>query len=238
MPTHTLGRDLFPWLLLLVLTVLMSRYTNIDLALTQLFYDSTTHSFPLRHDWLLKHILHDDVKSLSTIVWTLLLLRWGWLRLMGENNRTLNYLLLGSLAAITMNALIRNLSPHSCPWALSVFGGTADYFRLLADVPSNAGHGSCFPSGHAGSAFMWWALVYALRDVSRPKTWLAFGGVLLLGALSAYTQIARGAHFLSHVLASAGICGAMAVVTYHAMSKKNLGAVLYRSLKWVYGFSG
>jgi membrane-associated PAP2 superfamily phosphatase len=95
---------------------------------------------------------------------------------------------------------------------LSAFGGTAEYFRFFDAAPQNPGPGRCAPSGHAASGFVWLAGFIALRDVDRTAALSALAFSLVLGALTGLTQLARGAHFLSHVLLTAWICFAVAWV--------------------------
>jgi membrane-associated PAP2 superfamily phosphatase len=113
------------------------------------------------------------------------------------------------LAALIVSSL-RAISEHSCPWDLSAFGGTAEYFRFFDTVPLIPGPGRCAPSGHAASGFVWLAGYIALRGVDRTAARYALAFSLLLGILAGLTQLARGAHFLSHVLLTAWICFAVA----------------------------
>jgi membrane-associated PAP2 superfamily phosphatase len=89
---------------------------------------------------------------------------------------------------------------------LSLFGGSADYFRFFDAVPLNPGSGRCAPSGHAASGFVWLTGYIALRGVDRKAARYALAFSLVLGVLTGLTQLARGAHFLSHVLLTAWIC--------------------------------
>jgi membrane-associated PAP2 superfamily phosphatase len=113
------------------------------------------------------------------------------------------------LAALIVSSL-RSVSAHSCPWDLSAFGGTAEYFRFFDAMPQNPGPGRCAPSGHAASGFVWLTGYIALRGVDRKAACYALAFSLLLGILAGLTQLVRGAHFLSHVLLTAWICLAVA----------------------------
>ena len=109
-----------------------------------------------------------------------------------------------------MVSSLRAIWAHSCPWDLSSCGGTDEYFRFFDAVPLNPGSGRCAPSGHAAAGFVWLAGYVALRDVNRMAARAALSFSLVLGILTGLTQIARGAHFLSHVLLTAWICFAVA----------------------------
>ncbi|MFP5483184.1 MAG: phosphatase PAP2 family protein [Gammaproteobacteria bacterium] len=104
--------------------------------------------------------------------------------------------------------MLKALSSHSCPWDLNLYGGAADYFRLFQNTHAvaNPGPGKCFPSGHASTAFMWIVLLYSpMPWLKRHQTTVAIV-VLFMGGLASGVQIAKGAHFTSHVLATAWLC--------------------------------
>lgn len=199
----------------LTLIFLLARYTPLDHALTGLFYDPVTRGFPLRDQAFWAVIMHTGLKYLSVAAWFALLVYWLTLRRQPSRRplrRAIGFtLIVAPLAALAVSSL-RALSAHSCPWELSLFGGTADYFRFFDAVPLNPGSGRCAPSGHAASGFVWLTAWVALRGVDRTKARFALALALSLGILTGLTQLARGAHFLSHVLLTAWICFAVAWV--------------------------
>lgn len=193
----------------LALIIVLARYTQLDHALTGIFYDPITHRFPLRDQVFWAMIMHTGLKYLSVAIWFVLLIAWMALR---HRPSWLRYrhafgfaLLVAPLASLTVSSL-RAISPHSCPWDLSAFGGTAEYFRFFDAVPPNPGPGRCAPSGHAAAGFVWLAGYVALRGVDRTAAYVALTFSIVLGILTGLTQLARGAHFLSHVLLTAWIC--------------------------------
>lgn len=215
--SHLINPAWLAWPALALLATLLSRNTDIDMTLTRLFFDPQTGTFPLRHAWLWSTVLHDGLRELSAMAWLSLLIVTlsAWQRSRMDLYQPMRYTLLASAAVLLMNGLLRNMSAHSCPWALSGLGGDADYFRLLAPVPAHPGPGHCLPSGHAASAFMWWPAVHACQRW-RPQTALpATLLIILLGSLCGLTQIARGAHFLSHILIAAAVCGGTASLIHY-----------------------
>ena len=211
---HTL-RELW-WLAgALALIFLLARYTSLDHALAGFFYDPDTRQFPLRDHAFWAAIMHTGLKYLSVVAWFALLVYWITLR--GHRSRqplrrAIGFTLLVALLAAFAVSFLRALSAHSCPWELSLFGGTADYFRFFDAMPLNPGSGRCAPSGHAASGFVWLTAYIALRGVDRTKARFALVFALSLGFLTGLTQLARGAHFLSHVLLTAWVCFAVAWV--------------------------
>jgi membrane-associated PAP2 superfamily phosphatase len=195
------------------LIIVLARYTPLDHVLTGLFYDPVTQRFPLRDQAFWAVIMHTGLKYLSVAAWFALLVYWITLR--GHRSRqplrrAIGFTLLAALLASLTVSSLRTLSAHSCPWELSLYGGAAEYFRFFDAVPLNPGSGRCAPSGHAASGFVWLAGYVALRGVDRTAARFALMFSLSLGALTGLTQLARGAHFLSHVLLTAWICFAVA----------------------------
>lgn len=197
----------------LALIFALARYTPLDHALTGLFYDPATRQFPLRDQAFWSTVMHTGLKYFSIAVWFGLLLWWISLRQRAARQplrRAIGFTLaVAPLAALAVSSL-RAVSAHSCPWDLSAFGGAADYFRLFDVVPPNPGPGRCEPSGHAAVGFAWLAGYIGLRGVDRHAARLALAFSLALGILAGLTQLARGAHFLSHVLLTAWVCFAIA----------------------------
>ncbi|MBL8469823.1 phosphatase PAP2 family protein [Methyloversatilis discipulorum] len=199
--------DLLAVVVLSALLALWSnRWSDGDLITATWFFDAATGAFPLRRQWLLSSVLHDGLKWLAVVVWVALLAGWAVLRLRGaaaELRGRLAFVLVASLLAVIAVNLARAQSAHSCPWYVGDFGGRGQYFRLLEMRPTEPGPGKCLPSGHAATAFMWLALLPVLTGARRR---LALGGVLLLGGVAGAVQLARGAHFPSHILLSAALC--------------------------------
>jgi membrane-associated PAP2 superfamily phosphatase len=189
-----------------LLALWSNRWSDGDLITAAWFFDAAAGAFPLRRQWLLSAVLHDGLKWLAVLVWLGLLAGWSVLRLRGaaaELRGRLAFVLVASLLAVIAVNMARAQSAHSCPWYVADFGGSGQFFRLLDPRPEEAGPGNCLPSGHAATAFMWLALLPALTGARRRLT---LAGVLLLGGVAGAVQVARGAHFPSHILLSAALC--------------------------------
>lgn len=189
-----------------LLALWSNRWSDGDLITAAWFFDAAAGAFPLRRHWLLSAVLHDGLKWLAVLVWLGLLAGWSVLRLRGaaaELRGRLAFVLVASLLAVIAVNLARAQSAHSCPWYVADFGGSGQFFRLLDPRPEEAGPGKCLPSGHAATAFMWLALLPVLTGARRR---FALAGVLLLGGVAGTIQVARGAHFPSHILLSAALC--------------------------------
>lgn len=192
------------WLVTAVtlLGLLALEATSIDLALARLAYDPARNAFPLREHILTTRISHDGVKFASTLVfaWILLAL-WKPVGLLSRLDRPHRvYLFAAVFACLIVIASLKRGSALHCPWGLIEFGGSHAYLRLFDAVPQGWQRGSCFPAGHALSAFAYIGGYFAWRGVDRrvARAWLV--AVLAVGAWAGVSQQLRGAHFLSHTL--------------------------------------
>lgn len=185
--------------------------SGLDLRIAALAYSPEARNFPLRDAWLAAAVGHEGLKVLGLALWaglvTAALAARAWRR------ELLHAALAAALVALVVGGL-RELSAHSCPWDLADFGGAAQWFPLFGEVPANPGPGRCLPSGHALNGFALFGLYFALRD-AHPR--LARAGLALawtLGLAAATAQVARGAHFASHVLWTAWLAWALNVACY------------------------
>jgi membrane-associated PAP2 superfamily phosphatase len=99
-------------------------------------------------------------------------------------------------------AVLKHTTNVDCPWALEGFGGTHPYVPLFRHRPDFLPTAACFPGAHSSSGFALICFYFLL-----PGGWRRIGLAAGLGTglLFAFGQEARGAHFLSHDLASAAL---------------------------------
>lgn len=91
---------------------------------------------------------------------------------------------------------LKHYSPVSCPWNLPEYGG------------ASPDAGRCSPAAHPITGFALFGLVLALSAKPRAARY-ALAAALLIGAAAGAVQVARGAHFPSHVLWTAWIAWAV-----------------------------
>lgn len=113
------------------------------------------------------------------------------------------FVFLGIGLSTGIAGLLKDVTNVDCPWSLSDFGGTQPYVTLFGDRPDLLPHARCFPGAHSSSGFALLAFYFLLRDRSRRAARWALAGGIAVGALFAFGQEARGAHFFSHDLTSA-----------------------------------
>jgi membrane-associated PAP2 superfamily phosphatase len=119
--------------------------------------------------------------------------------------RELLYVFCGMALVIGSVGVLKELTNVDCPWDLTDFGGKYPYVALFAPRPAGLRHAACFPAAHSSSGFALLAVYFALRNRRPGLARAAFIGAIAIGIVFAFGQEARGAHFLSHDLTSAGI---------------------------------
>lgn len=205
---HSARRDLVVLLAALALVAAWD-VSGLDFALSQLF--AGEGGFRLRDDWLASRVLHDGGRWLAALVLFVLAIDTWRPLLAGPSRRTRAAWLAVTVLLMTAVPALKRVSDTSCPWDVAGLGGRVPYVPHWLSGVVDGGPGHCFPSGHAVAAFAFLGL-YFLWRCHRPR----LAGGLLLGVLGAGTlygaaQLVRGAHFLSHTLWSAWLCGAGAL---------------------------
>lgn len=210
-------RRLLQWpLLALAALFVVANLWRADLWLADRLYAWEGHAWMLRHAGWTRyvHLLGRDASTAAWLVvlaaWLIASLRAGWAQL----RRPLLYLLTATAVPTLLVAALKHGSNIDCPWDLARYGGTRPYLGLFELRPTDLGRGLCFPAGHASAGYAWLALYFFL-GVVQPcwrRAGLAVG--LGLGLLFGISQQLRGAHFLSHDLATLALCWTCAVLVY------------------------
>lgn len=155
-----------------------------------MFYDAARGGFPLKDAWPLSVLGHTALKWLAVGFWLFCLARRGALR------RGALYM---ALIAVAVN-LLKHYSPYSCPWDLPQFGGTEPHA------------GRCLPAAHPLTGFALFGLYPALWATKPRAARYALVAGAVVGAAAGAVQVARGAHFVSHVLWTAWIAWALTLL--------------------------
>lgn len=205
----------FALMIAALLIVVISRFTNIDLIVADYYYSPALHLFVWKNSWFAKQLMHGYVKE---IIITIACIGIGfvvidalrhfkfvgaWVRL------RLRFV---AAAAILIPFIITGLKQTSalhCPWDEARYGGVAPHLRLFDVTPINIEAGHCFPAGHASTG-LWLAALCVFWLPHRPRVALmVFFAGLSVGFVLGWVQQMRGAHFLTHTLASIWIASAI-----------------------------
>ena len=181
--------------ILAALFIYLSRNEQLDIAISQYWFDPLTQRFPWQHSRWLDVINHRLAKD-AIIAGAVLLLFQG---IRARHARQMLVALLFGLGPLVVG-IVKAHSAHSCPWDLAMFGGKALSFPLLGSVPAGSGPGGCFPGGHASSGFAVMALFFLWWPEHPRRALLALFAGVALGLLMGFGQVMRGAHFFSHNL--------------------------------------
>ena len=192
-----------------------------DLAVTRGF--GSASGFALREAWWTRDLLHEGGRRLAwAVLLGLVVGIWRPLPVFaGLTRRERVGWVLITLAAVLLVPAVKRVSVTSCPWDLAEFGGMAQYVSHWRWGVGDGGPGHCFPSGHAAGAFAFLSGFFVLRPrhPGWARGWLA--GVLGVGALFGWAQLARGAHYPSHTLWSAWGCWAVCLAGHGVMEITN-----------------
>ena len=188
-----------------------------DLWLADRLYAWQDGSWALKDAFVTETLLHRGGKYLSIVAWLgvlTLALRAYWLHRPLRQVRVLAYLVLAVLSASAAVSALKQLTGVDCPWALARYGGVLEHLGLFDVRPAAYPHAACFPAGHASAGYAWVALYFAGRALHAPGRWPGLAIGLGAGVLFGLAQQVRGAHFLSHDLATLAVCWLMAGALY------------------------
>lgn len=194
--------------------------SGLDLAVSAGF--GSPQGFALRDAWWTRDLLHEGGRRLSMAVLAIVLIDCWRPLTRGPDRRTRLAWLGATLASLLVVPGIKRVSATSCPWDLSLFGGMARYVSHWQIGIGDGGGGHCFPSGHAVSAFAFFSLYFLWRDHRPQLARRLLVAVLLVGSLYGLAQLARGAHYPSHVLWSAWLCWTLCLAWDQAFRRQTL----------------
>jgi membrane-associated PAP2 superfamily phosphatase len=191
-------------LVLLIAVMVVANATGLDVALSDALYDAASGRWPVAHSGWLRAVAYDGAKyalGVTALALVAGLLRPAWLRRIGMVRPEAAFLLICLIAVPVVVAAIKYSSGVACAAELTRYGGAypddAGHFGPAALAGTYAARG-CWPSGHASGGFALLAL--GLLDRPAPTRHLLWATGAAVGTLMGAYQIARGAHFVSHVV--------------------------------------
>ncbi|CEI53901.1 hypothetical protein [Acinetobacter bereziniae] len=188
----------------------------IDMQLIHPWIDSAGN-FPLKNNWFLVEINHKLIKHLVIGFFVIILLSWIASFKFDQLKAfkwQLGYLFWVSVLSTVLIGLLKSHSAHACPWSMT----ESTAFGYVWDFSATQGH--CFPGGHASTGFSLLTGFFVFRK-SNPKIayfFLCLG--LVLGFITGWGQMMRGAHFLSHNLWTGWIIYTFNLLVYRIFYNK------------------
>jgi len=177
------------------------------------------HRWALQSAFITQTLLHQGGRVASLVAWMLVVAALAWSHASARHRSwraPLAYLVATTLVASVAVAWLKHASPAHCPWDLVRYGGQLVEGDVMHAVASGTGHGRCFPAGHASAGYAWVALYFVALRSQPGLRWWGLGVGLLAGIAFGFAQQLRGAHFLSHDLATLAVCWWAAVVLHLA----------------------
>ncbi len=193
----------FIYSIICLLYLYISDYYHIDLYIQNYFYNFDIHSWIIDKDNnYIRFILYYGLKYTIMIFGIFLifyLIFSVWSKKNSTHIKAIAFLLVCIIAIPSLVASLKWLTGIPCPSRLQLYGGPLPYEGLFAFhwPGSGASRPACFPAGHPSGGF---ALLALPMVISRKM--LATLAALVTGLLMSFYQMAVGAHFLSHCVAT------------------------------------
>ncbi len=179
---------------------------HIDQHLTDAIYAWQDYHWTYQHHWLTESVIHTGGRALAggmlIILFTALLLSFvlpSW----RSYRSSLSYLTLAIVTSFVIINGLKAISGIPCPWDVTNYGGSGEMRHWYQGFSGDHG---CFPAGHASGGYVWVALYFFALIHAKQYRFLALSIGLALGILFGIAQQIRGAHFLSHDMATLAIC--------------------------------
>ena len=205
----------YPLLLFMVL-LLVGHWFSWDSRIADYIFMQEGNRWSLRNHWLLSAVLHEGGKHLSILLALIVVFAWlgsFYFFHLRPWRRVLGYLFLSAISASALVSLAKHSLAISCPWEFSRYGGDIGYLSLLQQLVIRNGDG-CFPAGHASAGYAWFGFYFVGLYWQARWRWLGLALPFLFGVVFGVTQQLRGAHFLSHDLATLLVCWLVALLWY------------------------
>jgi lipid A 4'-phosphatase len=187
------------WLLFLCLSLLFILFPQIDLFVSNLFFDGKT--FPANGTWA-EEFLYHSVKPIIIIfaLSSLAIFLYNYFKkksILNINAKVLLYifLVLGVAPGLIVNVILKENWGRPRPAQCTQFGGKLNFSPPFIPTKQD---GYSFPSGHSAAAFS--LIGFALLAKRKRKYWISLA--LTYGVVVSIARIASGGHFFSDVVTS------------------------------------
>jgi len=196
-------------------------YWHLDLRIADsVFFSRTANDWIGAHTWWAVDLIHTGggwFVRLIGLAALLTLVSGFWLPRLRRWRRDASYLVLALILVPGVVGALQLVTNVDCPRNLDQYGGDRPYVGLLADRPDDLPRTACYPGSHSSSGFALMAFYFlSLGPRPRMARW-ALAGAILLGTIFSIGQQSRGAHFLSHDLASAAIAWFILLALWKAL---------------------
>ncbi len=203
---------------LLVGTLALFQFTNLDIWVQDFCYDFANHRWWVNAQDVWPGLLFYSgpkvvlqVTSGLLFAWLMLPVRWRpkvlrHFQLPWPKRRL--WLVLFCLAIVPATiSVMKRRSDLYCPWSVDRYGGDRPHLHFFDALPANypPDCGRCFPAQHASGGFALLGLYYLAESKRGRKLGVVIG--MTAGWLMGIYQMLKGAHFLSHTIVTMLIAG-------------------------------
>lgn len=203
---------------------------HLDFTLADAIYNRFQWHY--QKAFITEQLLHRYSRYLAILIYLGLLYKLATRFLAGHDPKGayhLFILLLTIALSVIIVAVVKRFFEVDCPWDLVRYGGSKPYFSLFDYDSQYLPSSHCFPASHAGVGFSWLAIFFYYKVTAKPlsskiRPFMVLGLVILVGVVFGVAQQFRGAHFISHDLASLIICLITAISVYSLAYRRKRGA--------------
>jgi membrane-associated PAP2 superfamily phosphatase len=199
--------------------------TNLDKKIASQFY---LHSeWIYRDNFFLEKILHKGgvLFTITALVGLVGYLIYLWPKAEQKQRRDyIAYIITSCLISILAVFFLKCWSTFPCPWNSVDFGGGTLIPSIWQMFAPGLPSGKCFPGGHSSGGYAFLSVYFGYLFIYGKRKFLALLPGIIIGVLFGVTQQLRGAHFLSHDMATISICIMSSLVTscLYSIYNKNI----------------
>ncbi len=196
--------DLAGVLLAMLLCIPLFEWTNLDLAITRLFYYGWRHwPFFLNEsppwNWIYRFVA---APLILVALGAVIVIVAGYFHSRLRSFRDHGYYILLALAlgpGLVVNAVLKEHWGRPRPLHVREFGGRAEFRKALHKGAAHDNKKS-FPCGHSSVGYYLSVFYFIFRRRQRRLSWLCLLLALLSGTVIGYGRIMAGSHFTSDVV--------------------------------------
>lgn len=192
----------------LLLTLALEQFTNLDVLISNYFYDSITRSWAITYEQHinLSPIFYNGMKAFVSAVGALAVIsiaasiKYDFLK---PYRQGALIVVLSTIIIPSCVSFLKDMTQIYCPNQLTLYNGLAPYIHVFGSYPGwfhSIHQPRCFPAGHPTGAFALMSLSFVFVTPRAKYCGLIFG--FIAGLLASGYQMLRGEHFLSHCLTS------------------------------------
>ena len=214
-------KQIFIMFMIIVFTILLSSYTNIDETIQNYFYNFKTHKWLIdRNLEPYKFIFYDGIKKLLILIALSFVIAFFIPKFKQYKKR----LLIVILSAILIPLFIGFLKKETnmpCPKNRIEYGGVYPKTKIWEHYPKNFHKPKikCWPAGHASGGFALMSLFFLFRKRKYKIIALSLG--ISIGWLMGIYKMLIGDHFLSHTILTMEIAWFIILIIVYIVRKEN-----------------